>query len=287
MKRLFLPLLLLPAFACGRSVEPTEPQPAPVSAAGAEVTEPTAAAAIDAALAGDHRSDENRARDPHRNPKETLLFFGLEPHMTVVELAPSGGWYSEVLAPVLRDRGKLVGAIPDREGPAAKYAQRFIDRMEADPEVFDRVETVTLSPPEHVTLGPEGSADMVLTFRSTHNWMKHGQAEAVYAAAYRVLAPGGILGVVQHRDAEGADVQARLDTGYVPESAVIALAEGVGFELVERSDINANPEDDRDHPNGVWSLPPNLRVDDEDKDRYREIGESDRMTLKFRKPAAE
>jgi predicted methyltransferase len=270
--------------ACGGRSEAPGSEIAAGDEALPEAPPDVAGPALDAALAGAHRSEDNRARDRYRNPKETLLFFGLEPHMTVVELAPGGGWYTEVLAPVLRENGKLVAAIPNREGPAAKYAQRFLDRVAQDPEVFDRVETVTLDPPDHVTLGPEGSAHMVVTFRSTHNWMGRGQAEAVYAAAFRVLAPGGVLGVVQHRAAEGASPADTLEKGYVPEAAVIALAEGVGFELAERSEINANPRDTRDHPNGVWSLPPNLREGDEDRERYEAIGESDRMTLKFRKP---
>jgi predicted methyltransferase len=292
MKHMFLSLLLAPVVACGGSAEPSPPASRAEPASGAEAPlradaeADGAEAAIEAALAGPHRSEENRARDRYRNPKETLLFFGLEPHMTVVELSPSAGWYTEILAPVLRDGGKLVGAIPDLQGPAAKYGQRFVDRMERDPEVFDRVETVTLDPPDRVTLGPDGSADLVVTFRSTHGWINRGQVDSVFAGVYRVLAPGGIFGVVQHRAAEGADVSDTSEDGYVPEAHVIALAEKAGFELVDRSDINANPEDTRDHPNGVWSLPPNLRVDDDQKDRYREIGESDRMTLKFRKPGS-
>lgn len=294
---MLLLLLLVPAVACGSSpqgVEAPPSEPSTPSSAGEELdpsvqvapADPalTVEEALEEALAGDHRSEENRARDRFRNPKETLLFFGLEPHMTVVELAPGAGWYSEVLAPVLREEGQLVAAIPDPEGPAAKYAKRFLDRIEDDPEVFDRVETVILQAPEQVTLGPDGSADMVVTFRSTHSWIKRDQADDVYAAAYRVLKPGGVLGVVQHRAPEGADVTETAEDGYVPEASVIAVAERAGFELVERSDINANPKDDRDHPSGVWSLLPNLRVDEEEQDRYREIGESDRMTLKFRKP---
>ncbi|MFW5925830.1 MAG: class I SAM-dependent methyltransferase [Myxococcota bacterium] len=293
----FLPFGLLPLLAaCASSPEPApEPAPAPVAeepSAGAETDEtpaepgPSAEALLDAAIAGEHRSEDNRARDAYRHPKETLLFFGLEPDMTVVELSPSGGWYSEVLAPVVRERGKLVGAIPSLEGPGAKYAQRFLDRIAKDPEVFEGVETVTLEPPEETTLGPEGSADMVLTFRSTHGWVEREQVDDVYEAAYRVLKPGGVFGVVQHRADEGADPAETAEDGYVPEAHVIEIAEDAGFELVESSDINANPKDTHDHPEGVWTLPPSLRVDDEeDRAEYEAIGESDRMTLKFRKPA--
>jgi predicted methyltransferase len=256
--------------------------------AASEAEQPAAtgtAAALDQALAGAHRSADNRARDGSRHPKQTLLFFGLEPHMTVIELAPGGGWYTEVLAPVLcQGGGKLIGTIPSLEGEGAKYAQRFIDRMAQDPKVFGCVEPITVEPPAQTSLGPDGSADMVLTFRSTHGWINRDQAGAVYASAFRVLKPGGIFGVVQHRAADGANVKESAKTGYVPEAHVIELATEAGFELVERSDINRNAKDTHDYPEGVWTLPPSLRLGDKDRDKYMAIGESDRMTLKFRKP---
>jgi predicted methyltransferase len=300
-RSILVALALGPAAACGgaessadeagaTSTEATagsEAAPASTTASEGAPGDLSAAEAIDRALAGDHRSAENKARDPYRHPKETLLFFGLEPDMTVVELAPGGGWYTEVLAPVLKDEGQLVAAIPSTEGPGAKYANRFLERMAEDPEVFGEVETVTLQLPEQDELGPPSSADMVLTFRSTHGWIQRGGAEAVYQAAYEVLKPGGIFGVVQHRAPEGADPKESAKDGYVPEAYVIELAESAGFELVDRSDVNANPADDHDHPEGVWTLPPTLRLGEKNKDEYLEIGESDRMTLKFQKPVAQ
>lgn len=238
---------------------------------------------IDAALAGAHRSEENRARDAHRHPRETLEFFGLEPSMTVVEMAPGGGWYTEILAPVLRDQGTLIAAIPDPE--ESPYGQRFIERTEQHPEVFDQVQTVIFDLPDRASLGEPGSADMVLTFRSAHGWINRGQADAVFQAMFDVLRPGGVLGLVQHRADEGANVEETSEGGYVPEATIIALAEEAGFVLDERSEINANPEDDHDHPEGVWTLPPTLRLGDTDRAQYEAIGESDRMTLRFRKPA--
>src|SRR5690606_26429206 len=189
----------------------------------------------------------------YRHPAETLGFFGLTPEMTVIELSPGGGWYTEILAPVLRGNGKLVAAIPSAEGPGARYATRFQEFLATAPELYDHVQTVVLEPPAHVTLGPDGSADLVLTFRNTHGWVRDGIDDEVYAAVFRVLKPGGIFGVVQHRAAEGADVAVTAEQGYVTEAHVIGRAQEAGFELVEKSEINANPNDTRDYPEGVWT----------------------------------
>lgn len=272
------PLLLLLALGCGDADTGTATDE---DTTGAETE--TETDAIAAAVAGAHRAEENRARDRYRHPAETLAFFGLEPDMTVVEMAPSGGWYTEILAPVLKDEGKLFGAIPDPE--QSPYGERFITFLQSNPEVYGEVEPVVFAPPEQTSLGPDGSADMVVTFRSTHGWINRGQAEAVYAAMFRVLKPGGVLGVVQHRADEGADPAVTAENGYVPEAYVIGLAEAAGFVLEEKSEINANPADDHDHPEGVWTLPPSLRLGDEGRAEYEAIGESDRMTLRFRKPA--
>jgi predicted methyltransferase len=148
------------------------------------------------------------------------------------------------------------------------------------------VRTATFEPPTAIDLGPDGSADLVLTFRNTHGWVRDGVAESVFGAAFRVLKPGGILGVTQHRAREGADPVESAKTGYVPEAHVVALAEAAGFELEERSEINANAKDTKDYPEGVWTLPPTLRLGEQDRERYLAIGESDRMTLRFRKPTA-
>ena len=241
-------------------------------------------ASVEAELSGPHRSPESRARDGARHPAQTLEFFGLQPTMTVVEMAPGQGWYTEILAPYLRDQGSLTAAIPD---PASsEYGERFLAFTQSHPDVYDRINTVIFSPPDQMSLGADGSADLVLTFRSVHGWINRGQAEGVFAAIARVLKPGGILGLVQHRAPEESDVTVTSPKGYVPESTVIELAEAAGLELEERSEINANPSDDHDHPEGVWTLPPTLRLGEQDRAQYEAIGESDRMTLRFRKPAA-
>jgi len=232
------------------------------------------------------RSAEHRARDASRHPTETLTFFGIEPDMTVLELRPGGGWYTEILAPYLRESGRLIVGVPSAQGRRAKYRARFLEMKAGRPEVFGEVLVVTFDPPQPIDLGPSESVDMVLTFRNTHNWIGDGGEAEAYAAFYDVLRPGGTLGVVQHRAADGADPQESAKNGYVPEAYVIEVAENAGFELVGRSDINRNPRDDHDHPAGVWTLPPVLRLGDEDRAEYEAIGESDRMTLKFRKPAS-
>jgi predicted methyltransferase len=236
---------------------------------------------IDAALAGAHRSQKNRDRDRYRHPRETLAFMGVQPNMTVIELWPGGGWYTEVLAPYVHDAGRLVAVLPEQR--AADY-RTF---LATHPRIFDRVEVRTVVPPEQISFGPDGSADAVLTFRNVHNWEQGGYAEAMFAAAFRVLKPGGVFGVVDHRAPEGSPAAQNPESGYITEARVIALATGAGFALEDRSEINANPNDTHDHPEGVWTLPPVLRLGEQDRERYLAIGESDRMTLRFRKPAAE
>jgi predicted methyltransferase len=272
---------LVPA-ACGGSSERVETAD---DAARADDAAPVQVetGSIEAALAGAHRSESNRARDRYRRPARTLAFFGLEPSMHVIEMGPGGGWYTEVLAPVLRDEGRLTLAMADPE--QSRFARRLVDRMAAQPEIYDQVDRVVFALPDNASLGPDGSADMVLTFRSTHGWINGGGAPQIYEAMYRVLRPGGVLGVVQHRADDDADPTESARSGYVPEPYVIQLATDAGFVLEESSDINRNPADDHDHPRGVWTLPPSLRLGDTDREQYLQIGESDRMTLRFRKPA--
>lgn len=230
------------------------------------------------------RPEAEKARDEYRHPYETLTFFGIEPDMTVVELAPGDGWYTEILAPYLREEGDYVGAHVDLESEELPDFYRDIyaawtDRI-SDKDRFGDVEIVAFDPPRKTELGESGSADMVVSFRSAHGWKRSEVFDDVLQAAHAVLKRGGVLGIVQHRLPESADGDDY--TGYVEQSWVVARAEANGFRLADASEVNANPADTADHPEGVWNLPPSLRnVADEDRDAYIEIGESDRMTLKF------
>jgi predicted methyltransferase len=266
-------LLLLLASGCAGTSDPI------VAPSHTERTpDDDARRALDSALRGSARTLDDRARDAHRHPKETLEFFGITPTMHVIELAPGGGWYTRILAPLLRERGKLTVGLPD-----GKYGDAFRELAEADPALYGSVQMARMAPPDAIELGDDESADLVLTFRNTHGWVGNDIERDIYAAVFRVLKPGGIFGVVQHRDAAGATLDPA--RGYLPEAYVIEVAEAAGFELVAKSEINANPRDTRDHEHGVWSLPPVLRVSDAHRQRMLEIGESDRMTLKFQKPS--
>lgn len=235
---------------------------------------------LDAAIAGELRSAENKARDQYRHPKETLEFFGVEPDDLVVEMWPGGGWYTEILAPYLADEGSLALV-------ASESRLESVRKLAADnPDAF---KSVLFSPVENQgdeTTFPAGGADVVLTFRNVHNWEMGDEpyGAAQFAAMFEMLRPGGTLGVVDHRLPEDRPDEDMKSSGYMKQSHVIALAEAAGFELVEASEINANAADTADHPEGVWTLPPRLRLEDQDRDKYLAIGESDRMTLKFRKP---
>jgi len=250
---------------------------------------------LDDALAGDWRSDADRARDSQRHPREVLEFFGLEPGMTVVELSPGAGWYTKIIAPyVYRTGGTFVAAGFD-PADEREYAQRgrrsfqenFVDR----PETYGKI-AVTVVGANSQGVAPDGSADLVLTFRNVHNWVPAGDAPKVFADAFRALRPGGVLGVVDHRLPEDRVAESRLRSGYVHESVVVALAQQAGFVLEAESAINRNPADTADHPFGVWTLKPSARTapygepNDPTFDRahYDAIGESDRFTLRFRKP---
>lgn len=240
---------------------------------------------IEAAMNGAHRSDEYKARNQYRHPKETLLFFGLKPDMTVVEITPGGGWYTEVLAPVLRDRGVLYAAATRITDRSPDYFKRmdanFREKLESAPQVYDKVKLVYFDSNDP-QFAPAGSADMVVTFRNVHNWAKSGAADAMFDGFYKALKPGGILGVIDHRAKPGASFEQQINSGYMAEEYVISTAQKAGFRLDAKSEINANPKDTADHPGGVWNLPPTLRnVADEDIAKMRAIGESDRMTLRF------
>jgi len=230
------------------------------------------------------RPADEQGRDQYRHPYETLTFFGIEPDMTVVELAPGGGWYTEILAPYLKDEGQYIGAHVDLDSEQLPDFYRDIyaawaDRI-SDAERFGDVKIVEFDPPRKTALGEPGSADMVVSFRSAHGWKRSGVFDSVLQAANDVLERGGVLGIVQHRLPESADGEAY--TGYVKQSWIVAKAEANGFRLLEASEINANPADTADHPEGVWSLPPSMRnVPEDEREASMAIGESDRMTLKF------
>lgn len=241
-----------------------------------------------AAVAGRHRAPAARARDAARHPYETLRFFGIAPVMKVIEIAPGAGWYTDILAPYLRDRGRLYAAHNARSG-GTEYQRRsrenFDARLASEPGIFDRVVVGEQPGPGHGFRGiaPPGGADMVLTFRNLHNWMKAGHLDHSLRAFHGVLAPRGVLGIVEHRARPGTPVGEMIDSGYMTEDFVIERVRAAGFALEARGEINANPRDTRDHPHGVWSLPPTLRGKEAGREGFLAIGESDRMTLRFRK----
>lgn len=273
----------------------TSTQEASMRSNAASEAEQTAAvdAALSRAIAGAWRDPKNTARDPYRRPQQTLSFFGVSASETVLEITPGGsGWYSEILAPYLRDSGRYIAAQIDPaavpEGRSRDNQQKTLDtlkaRLAAHPAQFDRAQIATFDPKQPVFAAP-GSVDTVLTFRNVHNWVGGGSADAYFAGFFAALKPGGVLGVVDHRAKPGTDPEAMKKSGYLTEEVVIDLAIKAGFKLDARSDVNANPKDTADHPNGVWTLPPVNRHDAEDAAMYQAIGESDRMTLRFRKPA--
>ena len=232
-----------------------------------------------------YRSDENKLRDRYRHPLETLRFFEVQPEMTVIEIWPSSGWYTEILAPYLASQGHYIAATSQSSAPEmTKRGQKMIQWMKDHPEAGRKSTITTFSPPETATLGAPGTADRVLTFRNFHNWAAQKNEELAMKAFFAVLKPGGILGIVDHRGSTKKSQSLQADSGYVREDSVIQLAKKVGFELVGKSEINANPMDKKNYPKGVWTLPPVLAMGEKDRQQYLNIGESDRMTLKFRKP---
>lgn len=243
--------------------------------------------ALQAAIAGQHRTPANVARDSARHPYETLSFFGITPGMTVVELIPEGGWYTEILAPYLREKGQLIGAGDSLkiEKPSP-YALMFKKLVDSKPAVYDKVQFGVFEPPANFDFAKPDSVDMVLTFRNVHNWVANGDENMVntFKAIFKSLKKNGVLGIVDHRRPVAMAQDAKAQSGYVHEAYVIRLAEAAGFKLAATSEINANPKDTADHNQGVWSLPPSYANRDVDRAKYAAIGESDRMTLKFVKP---
>jgi len=265
--------LLISAAACA----PVESGPAPVDTR----------AALAAAIAAPTRTAANVARDRYRHPVETLVFFGVEPDDTVVEIWPGGGWYTEVLAPYLaQGGGRLYAVAPD-------WGISGVTKLKAaHPAAYGNVVTAAFPAWEASDARvPDGTADVVLTFRNVHNWRmgyrrddKADYAPEAFRQIYAMLKPGGVLGIVDHRLPESADAERERSSGYIKTSTVRQLAEAAGFRFAGASEVNANPRDTADWPNGVWTLPPSLALKDKDRDRYLAIGESDRMTLKFVKP---
>jgi len=234
-------------------------------------------------------TERNTERDQYRHPVQTLEFFGFKPSMTVVEIAPGGGWYSEILAPALKDHGTYYAAHFPADSSVGYYQRSLagFKKKVAEDERFSKVKITEFAPSTHLDIAPAGSADMVLTFRNVHNWYMSKDKEAAanaFKSFYTALKPGGTLGVVEHRLPEERDDEMQKSSGYMKQSVVVELAKKAGFELEASSDINANSLDTADHPKGVWTLPPSLRLGEQDAAKYKAIGESDRMTLKFKKP---
>jgi predicted methyltransferase len=268
-----------PAAAPDQPVNPTPPAKA-VDATGAK---------LDTILAGSWRSDKNKARDAYRHPKETLAFFGVKPSDTLIEITPGGGWYTEILAPLMKGSGTYFAAIAKPKKPDGEAAQdqsglkkKFAD----DATEYGEAKVVEFEG-QAPNFGPPNSADVVVTFRNVHNWVGAGTAPQMFKAFFDVLKPNGVLGVEDHRAADGANVDETKGKGYLPTEYVIKLATDAGFRLAGKSEINANPKDTKDYEKGVWTLPPTFELGDKDHDKYAAIGESDRMTLKFVKPGGD
>ena len=254
----------------------------------AEKAYPNAKAALTAALAAKYRQPGHAERDAQRHPVETLQFLGFKPTQTVLEVGPGEGWYTELLAPALAAKGKLLVTNGDPNGPAEErgtfYAQRFQHVLDRLPEAFGKVETVRVDG-KAPALPLEGNVDLALVFRGLHGMVNQGTLNTWLAEIHKALKNGGVLGIEQHRAKPDAVPEESAKKGYLPEKWVIEQVEAAGFKLAGKSEVNANPKDTKDYPNGVWTLPPSLALGDTDKDKYTAIGESDRMTLKFVKKA--
>jgi predicted methyltransferase len=240
--------------------------------------------AADSALAalidGPQRSDVNKARDRYRHPLEVLTFFGVKPESNVVEIVPGkAGYWTEILAPYLKDRGHYTAS-----GDAERDIAPLKARIAASPELYGKTIITEFSGGDE-DIAPPGSADFVLTFRNLHDWLRDGTADAAFRAFYKGLKPGGILGFEDHRGRPDQPQDPQAKSGYVRQDYAIALAEKAGFKLIGSSEVNGNPKDTKDYPDGVWTLPPTYRLKDQDREKYSAIGESDRFVLKFVKPA--
>ncbi len=268
------------ALTCAALFAPTFSQAAPAEASIDD-------AQYASVLQGSWRAKENSARDVYRHPQQTLKFFGLQANQTVIEITPGGGWYSELLAPLLKERGHYIAALqaPSSGDYYQKAADGLKQKFKTDPARYGKAETVEFDP-QAPAFGKPGSADRVLTFRNVHNWVMADDAPQMFAAFFKVLKPGGVLGVVDHRAKDDANLDSIKSSGYLPTAYVVKLASDAGFKLQGQSEINANPNDSKDYPAGVWTLPPALKLGDQDQAKYKAIGESDRFTLRFVKPGA-
>ena len=235
---------------------------------------------LETAIASNERTPSYASRDEYRNPYETLTFFEIKSNMKVVELSPGGGWYTEILANYLHEPGALIAAHFDKNTDRTyfKNSRLAYEKKVSEKSMYENVSVVDLSS----NLAPEGSVDAVLTFRNLHNWLGP-QMDLIFANSYKALKPGGIFGVVEHRAGPGTSMNTMKKSGYVTEEHAIMVAKKHGFTLVAKSEINSNSKDIKDYPKGVWTLPPNLRLKDVDREKYINIGESDRMTLLFKK----
>lgn len=250
-------------------------------------TRTSTAADLDRILDGSQRSEANRARDQYRHPKETLLFFGIRPEQTVLEVWPGGGWYTEVIAPLVAQKGRFYAAqiVPNPESKGVTASLKaYADKLAAHPEIYGNVTVTAMGPGSTADIAPPDSVDLIVTFRNIHNWMGRDFAPAAFAAMYKALKPGGTLGVVEHRGNPAVPQDPKAKTGYVNEDYAIRMIEAAGFRLVAKSEVNANPKDTKDYAKGVWTLPPTYAMGDTDRAKYAAIGESDRFTLKFIKP---
>ncbi len=255
----------LPAFACAQSIDP----------------------ALQSLIDGPQRSKANSVRDKYRHPGEVLAFFGVKPDSDVVEILPgAGGYWTEILAPYLKDKGRYIAANGEKASTSAEVQKDnagLAAKLAADPADYGKVEITEFSGDKHEIASP-GSADFVLTFRNIHNWMTAGTTKESFAAFYKALKPGGILGVEEHRGKPDQPQDPLARSGYVRQDVAIGFAEAAGFKFVGSSEVNANPKDTKDYPDGVWTLPPTYRLGAQDHAKYEAIGESDRFILKFQKP---
>ena len=253
---------------------------------------PAIAAELKDIIESKHR-EQSSVRDIYRNPQATLDFFRLKEDMTVVEIWPGGkGWYTEILAPFLKDKGLLYAAHFNADSTSEFYRnsrKSFAEKLAATPDLYSKVKLKSFNPPDYIDIAPENSADLVLTFRNIHNWYMRGGGDervlSAFNAFYKALKSGGLLGVVEHRLADSRELSEQEASGYMRQDYVMDLAKQAGFNFIEASDINRNPKDTTNHPKGVWTLPPTLRLGEENKADYLAIGESDRMTLLFQKPS--